>query len=386
MDHIEIWQEELEGRLVYCFVPSTYVPDFPERIKELTGQGYHKRKQCWTAPRHSGTIDHLKAIFGHTALRWTAAPAFTPADLTPRAISRSAPGEAAALASELPPRWQEVLVRTEEQLRVRRYSWQTVKSYLSHLRLFLAAHRALHLEDITNDTIRAYIVKRAAQGNYSESTQSQLLNAIKFWLEKVEGRQKAFINLRPKKRKRLPTVLSVEEVVRLFNAVANIKHRSILKTIYSGGLRLSEVTNLRLADIQSSRMQLFIRGGKGKKDRYTTLSKGLLLELRQYYAEYQPSYWLFEGQTGGQYSVRSVQSILRKAVKLSGVNPYCTVHTLRHSYATHLLEQGTGLRHIQELLGHASPVTTQIYTHVSTVERRQIISPLDRLEGLSGGE
>ncbi|MEM6397575.1 MAG: tyrosine-type recombinase/integrase [Bacteroidota bacterium] len=122
-----------------------------------------------------------------------------------------------------------------------------------------------------------------------------------------------------------------------------------------------------------------MHGGKGKKDRYTTMPKSLLMELRAYYKQYKPNYWLFEGQTGGQYSTRSVQNILRRAVNKSKVNPFATVHTLRHSYATHLLEQGTSLRHIQDLLGHASSVTTEIYTHISTKERQQVISPLDNI-------
>lgn len=160
----------------------------------------------------------------------------------------------------------------------------------------------------------------------------------------------------------------------------NLKHRCVLKTIYSGGLRLGEVCNLRIQDIQSDRKQIFIHGGKGKKDRYTTLSDSLLIELRQYYLQYQTSYWLFEGQTGGQYSRRSVQAVLRKAVEKSKINAFATVHTLRHSYATHLLESGTSLRHIQELLGHASSKTTEIYTHLSNEERQRIVSPLDRLK------
>ena len=125
---------------------------------------------------------------------------------------------------------------------------------------------------------------------------------------------------------------------------------------------------------------MFVHGGKGKKDRYTTLSKKNLKELRSYYKGYLPKYWLFEGQSGGKYSNRSVQEVLRKAVKVSKINPFCTVHTLRHSYATHLLEAGTSLRHIQVLLGHASSTTTEIYTHVSTTEKQRVISPLDRLD------
>ena len=180
---------------------------------------------------------------------------------------------------------------------------RTIKGYLSHLRHFFYDHPNQQLKDVTNDSIRAYVVKRTKEGNYAESTQNQLLNAIKFWLEQVEGRDKAFYELRPKKKKQLPHVLSVEEIGRLFRAVDNLKHRCILKTIYSAGLRLSEVTHLRTSDIRSDRMQIFIHSGKGKRDRYTTLSQKLLEELRTYFVEYRPTHWLFEGQTGGQYIV-----------------------------------------------------------------------------------
>jgi integrase len=189
-------------------------------------------------------------------------------------------------------------------------------------------------------------------------------------LEQVEGRERTYINLRPKKKKQLPNVLGVEEVVRLLNAVDKLKHPCILKAIHSGGLRLSELTNLRLADIPSDRMQIFGHDGKCEKDRYTTLSKGLLLDLRTCFLEYKPDYWLFDGHTGGQYPVRTVSAILKNAVKRSGVHPYPTVHTLSHRYATHLSEQGTSLQHIQELLGHASSTTTEIYTHMSTAEKQ----------------
>jgi len=358
--------------------------------------GFDRSRGKWTAPAREETLAALRAAFGEHCLIWRGARPQEQGEINRQGNPHSTfaqPQQAgsgtrhgpkksreAIPATSLAPHWQEALHRTEEQLRVRRYSWRTVKSYLSHLRRFLADHPTLSLEQVTNEVIRTYIVKRTAAGNYSEATQNQLLNALKFWLEQVEGREKAFIQLRPKEPKKLPGVLSTEEVSRLFKATPNLKHRCILKTIYSGGLRLGELCNLRIQDIQSDRKQIFVHGGKGKKDRYTTLSDSLLTELREYYKEYQPSYWLFEGQSGGQYSRSSVQAVLRKAVANSKINAYATVHTLRHSYATHLLESGTSLRHIQELLGHASSKTTEIYTHLSNEERQRVISPLDRLD------
>lgn len=393
MERILIYKEHSGGYSRYVFKPQGYMAQFYERTATVVGIGFDQRTRRWTAPATEESLAALRQIFGADCFIWQKAregqmakPAKAPTSTKrPPIFDKhfSAPRKTAKpISGPIPPHWQEALHRTEEQLKVRRYSWRTVKSYLGHLRHFFAHHPKLFLAEVDEQVIRTYIVGRVANGNYSESTQGQLLNAIKFWLEQVEGREKAFIDLRPKKKKRLPKVLSVEEVVRLFNAVANLKHRCILKTIYSGGLRLSEVTNLRIADIHSDRMQIFVYGGKGKKDRYTTLSRSLLKDLRTYFKEYRPDYWLFEGQSGGQYSVRSVQAVLKKAVKASKINPYATVHTLRHSYATHLLEQGTSLRHIQELLGHESSATTELYTHVSNHEKQQVISPLDRLEGL----
>jgi len=391
MEKLLISKEWDRGYAYYAFKPKGYVDNFFERTAEMMGIGFDKNRGKWTAPAQGESINYLKKAFGEDCLIWrggaggdpgtsnakpTYAPARKPSDRKPG----QKPKQPKSLPVELPEHWRLALHRTEEQLKVRRYSWRTVKSYLSHIRSFLIANSSLQLVDINTDLIRTYIVQRAEARNFAEATQNQLLNAIKFWLEQVEGREKAFIDLRAKKRQQLPQVLSIEEVKRLFSAVDNLKHRCILKIVYGGGLRLSELTNLRVADIHSDRLQIFVHGGKGKKDRYTTLSENFLTELRNYYRAYQPDYWLFEGQHGGQYSVRSVQAILKKAVKASKINPYCTVHTLRHSYATHLLEAGTSLRHIQELLGHANITTTEIYTHISTAEKQRVISPLDRIE------
>ena len=172
----------------------------------------------------------------------------------------------------------------------------------------------------------------------------------------------------------------MEEVKLLLNATVNLKHKTILYTIYSAGLRLGELIQLRKQDIHVDRKQIFIKQTKGKKDRYVVLSNKLMKILKKYLDEYKPDYWLFEGQTSGQYSYSSVQSILRKNVEKAGINPMATVHTLRHSFATHLLENGTDLRTIQILLGHSSSKTTEIYTHVSNKHLQTVKSPLDSLD------
>ena len=172
-------------------------------------------------------------------------------------------------------------------------------------------------------------------------------------------------------------MLSPSEVQRILCNVANLKHRCILMTLYSGGLRRSELINLKIGDIDSERMLIRIRNSKGNKDRCTLLSENLLVLLRLYYRTYKPKTWLFEGPGGKQYSATSVENIFRRALKKAGISKHATPHTLRHSFATHLLEQGVNLRYIQELLGHSSSRTTEIYTRVSTSKLSQIINPLD---------
>ena len=180
--------------------------------------------------------------------------------------------------------------------------------------------------------------------------------------------------------------MSYNEVNQLLSAPSNLKHRAILSTCYSSGLRLGELVNLRIEDIHSESNYIFIKGAKGKKDRKSILSKVLLDLLRKYYKVYKPAYWLFEGQDGGQYSRSSIQKIFRKAVRKSNINPWATVHTLRHSFATHMLQQGVNLRYVQSLLGHESSKTTEIYTHVMAINNKEIVSPLDKLSNLVGSD
>src|SRR5690606_15299778 len=184
---------------------------------------------------------------------------------------------------------------------------------------------------------------------------------------------------RPQKEKRLPSVLSEVDISKLIHATSNLKHKAILVTIYSCGLRLSEVLNVKIADVMSDKNILMVRQGKGKKDRSTVLSDRTIALLRKYYLEYRPKEYLFEGQHGGRYSARSVQNILKAAMRQANLRKYASVHTLRHSFATHLLENETDLRYIQALLGHSSSRTTEIYTHVSTKNLRKVKSPLDNL-------
>ena len=247
---------------------------------------------------------------------------------------------------------------------------------------FINYYSKKDLLEISEEDIKKYLLYLVEKRKVSASYQNQVINAIKFYYEKVCGRKKLpYITIdRPFQDKILPTVLSEEEVMRILNSVTNIKHKAILLTIYSAGLRISEVINLKVADIDSSRKAIIIKGAKGKKDRNSILSDKLLLFLREYFKLYKPKMWLFEGQTGEQYSDSSIQAIFRDACYKAKIQKKATVHTLRHSFATHLLERGTDLRYIQELLGHSSSKTTEIYTHITHKGMEQVKSPLDNLE------
>jgi len=267
-----------------------------------------------------------------------------------------------------------------EKLIQKRYSTNTIKTYVSYIKSFKEEFAGRNLESITTPEINAYLLRLIHTKGISKSQQNQRINAIKFYYEQVLGRKKAYFNLnRPKKEKRLPGILTVEEVELILKHCKNLKHKCILMTLYSGGLRRSELINLKITDIDSERMLIRITQSKGYKDRYTLLSEKLLKLLRDYYRFYKPRYWLFEGQGGGQYSATSIANIFRKALKEANIKKYATPHTLRHSFATHLLEQGINLRYIQEILGHSSIKTTEIYTHVSSKQLTKIKNPLDNL-------
>ena len=225
-----------------------------------------------------------------------------------------------------------------------------------------------------------FLLDTSKEKKWSDSTQNQGVNALKFYYEKVLGPERTFYEFRPRKSKRLPRVFSEEEEVSLFKVTRNIKHKTMLMVIYSAGLRIGESIRLRKRDVDFHRKTVFIKAGKGKEDRYSVLSDKVIRLLKDYLETYTPEYWLFEGQDGEQYSNSSIQKIFCRSVAMASVNPYRTVHTLRHSFATHLLERGMDLRYIQVFLGHHSSETTEIYTHITQKAKEKLCSPLDFLK------
>lgn len=275
----------------------------------------------------------------------------------------------------------EQIEKFKQWLRSKRYSENTITTYTEALKSFLVFYREKPITEITNEDVIVYNNEYILKNNLSASYQNQIVNAIKLFFQTIQETKMMVDKIhRPKRAKLLPNVLSKEEVKLILNAHSNIKHKTMLSLIYSCGLRRSELLNLKPADIDSKRGIVIIRQAKGKKDRIAPLSPKILEMLREYYVISKPKTWLFEGQNIGEhYSEQSLQSVLKQALQKVGNTKPVTLHWLRHSYATHLLENGTDLRYIQELLGHSSSKTTEIYTHVSTKSIQQIKSPFDDL-------
>lgn len=270
---------------------------------------------------------------------------------------------------------------TRKYLVQKGYSPRTIKNYTSCLsRFFVYGNGKSDIE-----TINSYIIDLIENQKKSHTYCNQIISAVKMYFQAsglLKGDfEESFIHIeRPKKEKKIPKVLSQQDIIKIFNVTENIKHRTIFMLAYSCGLRVSEVTNFKVSDIDSDRMLVIIRQSKGRKDRISTLSIKMLEQLRIYYKVYQPREWLFENQMhNGPMSQRTLQKVFNDALGKAKINKKATFHSLRHSFATHLLDSGVDIRYIQELLGHSSTKTTEIYTHVSTRSLQKIINPLDRL-------
>lgn len=266
-------------------------------------------------------------------------------------------------------------------LRTKRYSENTIKTYSEALNSFLVYFSELDVTQIGNNHVIQYCQDYIIKNKLSSSYQNQIVNAVKLYFSTLKGISLDIEKIyRPKKEKLLPNVLSKAEIKKILEAHRNMKHRCMLSLIYSCGLRRSELINLKTTDIDSARSLVIIRQAKGKKDRIAPLSLQILKMLREYYKDYRPAVWLFEGRVPGErYDERSLAQVLKQAVNKAGIKKPVSLHWLRHSYATHLLENGTDLRYIQEILGHKSSKTTEIYTHVSTKSLQNIKSPFDEL-------
>lgn len=269
----------------------------------------------------------------------------------------------------------------EQWMKSKRYSSNTIKTYSDALKTFLRYHAGKAVAEITQEDLIRFNNDYILKNNYSASYQNQVVNALKLFFGVIENRSlDPELIHRPKRGKVLPNVLSKEEVKRIVESLQNVKHRAMLSLIYACGLRSGELITLKPEHIDSKRMLLIVKRAKGNKDRIVPLSAKIIELLRHYYKACRPKIYLFEGQKAGvQYDSRSLQQVLKQAIAKAGIKKPVTLHWLRHSYATHLLEGGTDLRYIQEILGHSSSKTTEIYTHVSTKSIQKINSPFDTL-------
>jgi site-specific recombinase XerD len=320
-----------------------------EIIKNLALCRWNSSENCWTVPFAVQNMEKLKEIANTYQLKYVY-----------EVVSKTEG------APRLPRHANYLHCPKEytEKLKELRYSVNTQNVYTDLFEEFINYYPEKQSEEITEEEIISFLRYLVNERKISTSYQNQSINAIKFYYERVlGGTRKIYLIERPRKENYLPEVLSEEEITSILKAISNLKHKAIIMVIYSGGLRISELINLKVKDIDSDRMQIRISQAKGKKDRYTLLSNKTLLILRKYFTEYKPKEWLFEGVSGGQYADSSIYSIFKKAIASANIKKKVSIHSLRHSFATHLLENGTDLRYIQNLLGHSSSKTTEIYTH-----------------------
>jgi len=357
-------------------LPAALISAHLGALKNIHGRRWNSEWYIWEVPATKLTVRFLEHHFSGL-IAWT----FKPEENIPERLQEPTPQYQKQADPLVQAKFEAAVTAMEQMLMLKRYSWRTIKSYKNSLRQFILYYNDTKPSQITRRQINDYIAQLIRNKHITESYQNQIACAIKiFYCEVLQQSEKVEGLVQAKKPQKIPQVLTEAEVSRLLKSVDNLKHRFILMMIYSAGLRLSELTKLRLTDIQMEEHRIFVRDAKGKKDRCTILAGKTEAILKTYLACYKPIHWLIEGSDGGTYSDRSVQALFTAAKERSRINPLATVHTLRHSFATHLLEKGVDLRYIQDLLGHESSKTTEIYTHITKKSWDKIKSPLDDLD------
>jgi integrase/recombinase XerD len=334
-----------------------------QRIKEIPYAKWEANRRCWIIPYHENLIHAINKAFadhGLTAVYQEIKTEKKELQKRDFAITRKCPAEYL------------------DKLKVKRYSKSTIGTYTGMFTDFINFYSNKSLDDISEQDIKDYLLYLIDRRGVSSSYQNQAVNAIKFYYEKVKGGERTVYMIdRPRSEHKLPVVLSFDEVKRILDATRNLKHKCILMTLYSAGLRISELLRLKLNDLDYDQMKIHVKDAKGNKDRFTILSGKLVEMLKDYFSAYKPTEYLFEGAGGKPYSDTSAESVFHRSCKYAGITKDVSLHTLRHSFATHMLEKGADIRYIQYLLGHASAKTTQIYTHITAKGMDKIKSPLD---------
>jgi integrase/recombinase XerD len=318
-------------------------------------------------------------VYGFFERQWKQTYVYNKAKTEPPASASSALSVPLppAVSDKFPKKWE---TKLETEMRAVKFSQQTRINYLFYNR-FLCHNIQKFPEEIQSDDIKQFLAAVEQGRDYSASSLNLALSAIKFFYTKVLPKDIIKEQHRPRQDKNLPIVLSKEDIKKIFKAEKNFKHRLLLMMVYASGLRVSEVISLRRQDIDTSRKLINIQSGKGRKDRYTLVSETVINALEEYYSRYDVTDWLFTGNNPKKHLVkRSAQYIFEHALKTAKINKAASFHSLRHSFATHLLEGGTDIRYIQELLGHTSLRTTERYTHVAKRKVLKITSPLDTID------
>ncbi|MGZ3899724.1 MAG: site-specific tyrosine recombinase/integron integrase [Bacteroidia bacterium] len=355
-------------------------------VRGVQGARYSNSYRAWHVPANSLSVDALLSAFKNKA--WLNLEGITKNALvisnTPSLEKRDNVFKEEQTKTVLPALNECAATKVEEfrrWLKSGRYSQSTINTYIDAIIIFLRFFNHKTIDEINNNDLVAFNNDYILKNNCSASYQNQVINAVKLFFRINESRKLSpELIYRPKRPKLLPNVLSKEEVKLLLNAPANIKHKAMLSLIYACGLRCGELLKLKPQHVDVNRGLLVIVQAKGRKDRVVPLSRRANELIREYLKNFKPTTFLFEGQVRGEmYDSRSLQSVLKQSLEKTGIKKPVTLHWLRHSYATHLLENGTDLRYIQEILGHSSSRTTEIYTHVSTKNIQQITSPFDYL-------
>jgi integrase/recombinase XerD len=367
----------LHNNRLKVFMKFEYDAKAIELIKTLPGVKWSQTEKKWHIGYHPEALNSIRNTFKNTGVYIQTLNDINDV-VKPRPLEIKKPSDA---LPDLNKTQKEKVDQFKYWLQSKRYSESTIGTYADALSTFLRFYANKPFSEIDNSDVIRFNNDYILKNQFSSSYQNQVVNAVKLFFNKIENKKlNPELVHRPKRTKLLPNVLSKEEVKLILNSLKNLKHKTMLSLIYSCGLRRGELLNLKTTDIDSKRNMIIIRQGKGRKDRIAPLSAKILEILRNYYSDYKPTVWLFEGeQQGEKYSEQSLQSVLKQALEKAKINKPVSLHWLRHSFATHLLENGTDLRYIQEILGHSSSRTTEIYTHVSTKSILQIKSPFDDL-------
>ena len=347
-----------------------------EVMKDIPGRHWDVEERYWRIPYVKDSLKRLWNIIGQQYIELS----FEVDDRIPTEFVIKKRSNKRAPRFQISDVQQKAITAFEEKLMLENKAWRTRKTYKSLFTHFLAYYPKTKPSSISKEQIEKYIILKK-QDNISDSQLNQLINCLNCFFIRILNQEEKIVQLeRPKKKRKLPNIYATEEVQLLLKAPTNLKHKCMLLLIYSGGLRRSELLNLKVEDLNFYRKTIFVRDGKGGKDRYTLFSDIAQKYIKDYFAQYTPTYYVFEGQHGGRYSESSLQKIFDTARKKAKVPSNVTIHGLRHSFTSHIMEKGVPLKAIQELLGHASIKTTEIYLHLSNKYRKELSSPLDDLD------